>query len=173
MAAPLGCPGCPYSGFLHRQGYYPRYLSDLQERMWVAWFICPRCGKTTSCLPSFALPYRHVRVETVAAFLAGRQEDAGVQRHWDLLQRYWRGFQRWWRQLAQGVGMRFGNQAWKDARAFWDGMMVFCGGLESASHGLLWEFGLGVFFRYRVHGWARRSRCRMGMARQGPRWDSG
>lgn len=173
MPSPLGCPGCSYGHRLHRHGSYERGLSDLQERFRVARFLCPRCGGTTSCLPSFALPYRYVRVVTVAAFMAGEERDEGVQRHWDLLRRYWKGFLWWWSTLAQAVGLCFGPVIWKTARAFWDGMVVFCGGLESASHGLLWEFGVGVFFRYRVHGWARRSRSRLGIRRETPRWESG
>ena len=173
IAAPLGCPGCRYTFRLPRHGYYPRRVSDLQEQMWVARFICPRCGLTTSCLPSFCLPYRYVRVVTVAAFVAGEEQDGGVQRHWDLLRRYWKGFLWWWSTLAQTVGLCFGPCIWKTARAFWDGMLALCGKLEWASHGLLWEFGMGVFFRYRVHGWARRSRSRQGISREAPRWESG
>ncbi len=172
VASPVGCPGCSYAHRLHRHGYYARWLSDLQERLWVARFRCPWCRLTTSCLPVFALPYRYVRVVTVAAFMTGERREGGVQRHWDLLCRYWKGFLRWWTALARGVGLCFGSRVWKTARSFWEGMAAFCGGLEPASHGLLWEFGLGLFFRYRVHAWARRSRSDMGIRREPPRWDS-
>lgn len=87
VAAPVGCPNpvCRNTGRLHRHMKYERGLSGLAGMFGVMVFLCEACRQTVSCLPSFALPYRYVRVATVEAFLRGETGDPEVRRHERLL----------------------------------------------------------------------------------------
>lgn len=160
MPAPLSCPGCLADRILHRHGSYERGLSDLGNNrntlMRVARFLCAACQKTVSLLPSFALPYRYVRVATVMLFMSGRLDDDGVQRWMELLRRYRGGFMKWrWRELSEAVGLFLSGRRWKDGREFWSALMKRYGDLREVGLRLVWDFGEGMFFRYVVHGWAR------------------
>jgi hypothetical protein len=54
-----GCSSCGYEGMLHRHGHYDRNVVTLYEHFIISIqrFLCPKCGKTYSLLPSALIPY--------------------------------------------------------------------------------------------------------------------
>lgn len=54
-----GCSACGYEGMLHRHGHYDRNAITLYEHLIISIqrFLCPKCGKTYSLLPSALIPY--------------------------------------------------------------------------------------------------------------------
>lgn len=152
---PSCCPACVTSGPLHRHDCYERYLSDLQGQFLVVIFLCPRCGVSVGCLPSFALSYRYIRVSTVAAFMNGRLEEPDVQRHLELLKRYQRDWEQWVPALAQRLGNRWGWSKGMPLAGLWKDLIDLYASLSEAARRLVLEFGVGVFRCYQVHAWAR------------------
>lgn len=175
VEAPVGCPApaCGNTARLHRHMQYARDLSGLKERFWVKVFLCVWCHRTVSCLPSFALPYRYVRVSTVAAFFGGRLEDPEVQRHEHLLQRYRKDLERRLRPLVEVLGLYLGNRVLSSAKDFLTALGRKHADLKEAQRRLVIEFGMGLFGRYVCHGWARASVSGVGSLKRRVRWDSG
>jgi hypothetical protein len=56
---PYHCKNCGYNGKLHYHGTYPRNVITLlgYHIIYIPRYICPKCGKTCSILPSFVIPY--------------------------------------------------------------------------------------------------------------------
>jgi hypothetical protein len=54
-----GCPFCPYHRRLRRHGFYYRNVICFFAfyRLPVQRYLCPRCRRTISALPSFLVPY--------------------------------------------------------------------------------------------------------------------
>ena len=175
IPAPQGCPNarCGNSRRLHRHMKYERGLSGLSTTFWVAVFWCGQCRTAVSCLPSFALPYRYVRVATVEAFLRGETEDPDVQRHERLLQRYWKDLQVHLARLLQRLGCFWGKAPFFTVKEFWRVLKKKCDGLMNGSRVLVMNFGLGVFRQYAVHAWARESICGVGSPKRRARAESG
>lgn len=76
-------------------GTYKRYTtnnSDADVLFRVARFKCNACKRTTSCLPSFAQPYRQIAIETIEGFITGDYYRLDVRHFEWLLIRYSRTF---------------------------------------------------------------------------------
>ena len=76
---PVGCGHCGAVGRMVGHGSYRRKPKD-QERAWwirVRRWLCQVCRRTTSCLPSFLLPWRHYRVGVIQGVLVRRLEVEG------------------------------------------------------------------------------------------------
>ena len=142
--------------------------------VWIARFLCPVCGRTTSCLPSFAQPYRLMATDTVEAFLQGRLNEPGIARHWDLLlchRRRWDGRAP---QIEAVTGAFFGPAGDQPApQRLLAAMLSKWGGLQQAAVRLLDLFGETPLGRYRIHDWARVARGSVDPLRKPPYQDSG
>ena len=152
---PRQCGNCERMGTLKPLGSYDRYttgaLGDLVQFS-VARFICAGCERTTSCLPSFAQPYRLVANETIEAFVEGDIDRLDVQHTEGLLKRYLKRFLGWERSLRGILGNRFGRAPPKEtATAFWRRAVAACGSLAELSLRLVQEFRTTCFGTYRCH----------------------
>lgn len=71
--APKKCPhrGCGINLEMKKNGYYSRYLITLTfiGRIWIRRYVCPKCGRTLSMLPSFCLAWHAYGVEFVLSLL--------------------------------------------------------------------------------------------------------
>lgn len=175
VAAPVGCPNplCGNTGRLHRHMKYPRGLSGLAGFFWVMVFLCVCCRQTVSCLPSFALPYRYVRVVTVADFFDGRLDEPEVRRHEHLLKRYLKDLEHGVPRLVGALGMYLGNRKIHSAKDFLKALGRKHADLKEASRCLVMEFGMGLFRTYVCHAWARASVSGVGSLKRRVRMESG
>jgi hypothetical protein len=152
---PEGCGNCKRIGTLKPHGSYGRYTTGVvgtAVRFSVARFLCEPCGRTTSCLPSFAQPYRLVANETIQAFVQGDNDRLDVRHTEGLLKRYLRRFEGWQRSLRDLVGNRFGRGPPKEtATAFWRRAVAACGSLAELTLRLVQEFRTTCFGTYRCH----------------------
>lgn len=152
---PQQCGNCAQFGTLATLGYYRRYTTDakgIAVQIHVARFRCGRCGRTTSCLPCFALTYRLVACKSVEAFFCGDITGNDVRRCEGLLVRYLeRCLQRheWLRDL---VGSRFGRgPPGESATAFLRRAVAACGSLAELTALLIQEFSATCFGTYCCH----------------------
>jgi hypothetical protein len=78
---PEQCPKCGVVGRMTGHGSYGRKPKDLERayRLRVKRWQCQQCKRTTSCLPSFLLSFRHYLVSVIQAVLEQRLE---VGRNW-------------------------------------------------------------------------------------------
>jgi hypothetical protein len=152
---------------------YERSLSGLDAELWVMLFLCVACRRTVSCLPSFALPYRYVRVATVADFFEGRMEEPEVRRHEHLLKRYRKDLERGVQSLVRVLGLYLGNRVLASAKDFLQALRRKHADWQDASRCLVMEFGMGLFRKYVCHGWARASVSGVGSWKRRVRWESG
>jgi hypothetical protein len=177
VAAPVGCPNpsCGNRGRLHRNHKYGRSLSGLPygTNFWVAGFLCGMCRLTVSCLPSFALPYRHVRVKTVESFFCGQTDDPEVERHRHILERYRNDLKVHLHLLTRCTGYFLGEKIFCQAEGFLKALVRKCGDLAEGGRQVAMQFGLGIFREYSVHAWARRSVWGVGSPKRRVRADSG
>jgi hypothetical protein len=174
ILAPERCPNarCGNNRRLHRHMKYERGLSGLPTTFCVAVFWCQQCRTAVSCLPSFALPYRYVRVATVEAFLRGETEDPEVQRQEHFLRRYWKDLQAQLVLLLRRLGCFLGKAPFFTVKEFWRVLRKKCADLANGSRLLVMNFGLGLFRQYAVHAWARESICGVGSPKRRVRVDS-
>jgi len=161
---------------LHRHGCYGRDVVESGKlfRIQVARFLCAACHRTTSCLPSFALPYRLLGADTVEAFLLGKTEGAGVERHEDLLQSYRRRWEQRAGQIQAVTGPLFGSGFLEEtvSEGLLRGLLDRWETLACASVRLLADFGESPLGRYRIHDWARVARGSVDPLRKIPPLDS-
>lgn len=142
--------------------------------VWIARFLCPACGRTTSCLPSFLQPYRLMATDTVEAFFQGRLSEAGIARHWDLLHSYGRRWEKRAPEIEAVAGAFFGPAGGEPApHRLLSALLSKWGGLQQAGVQLLELFGETPLGRYRIHDWARAPRRGVDPRRKPPVWDSG
>ncbi len=68
------CPQCQAECLLISYGSYSRTLIDVgfDDSICVRRYLCPRCRRTVSLLPEFALPYLRSSVSVIGAFLTAR-----------------------------------------------------------------------------------------------------
>ncbi len=161
---------------LHRHGFYPRNVVELGRLLLIriARFFCPACRRTTSCLPSFALPYRKLAADTIEAFLQGRLDQPDIVRNWDLLQANRRRWERRAPEIEALTGAFFGRAGEEPApRRLLAAMLSKWGGLQQACVQLLELFGETPLGRYRIHDWARAPRRSVDLLRTPPIQDSG
>jgi hypothetical protein len=152
---PERCGNCGQFGTLTLHAYYDRDTTGAKGepiRFWVARFICDACDLTTSCLPSFAQPYRLAANETIEAYLEGDRGRLDVQHLEGLLKRYMKRFGRWQHMLRGIVGSRFGRAPPKEtATAFLRRAVAACGSLAELTLRLVQEFRTTCFGTYRCH----------------------
>ena len=153
---PQRCGNCGRSGTLKPHGSYGRDTTGALGdpiRFRVARFLCkPPCETTTSCLPSFAQPYRLVANETIQAFVEDDTQRLDVQHNDGLLKRYLKRFAGWQRSLRGIAGNRFGRGPPKEtATAFWRRAVAACGSLAELTLRLVQEFRTTCFGTYRCH----------------------
>ncbi len=152
---PERCGNCGALATLAVLAYYSRYTTGTDGAavlFWVVRFICGACKLTTSCLPSFAQPYRLVGSETIKAFVQGETARHDVRRNEGLLKRYLKRFN-WWQTSLRGiVGNRFGRAPPKEsATAFLRRAVAACGSLAELTLRLVQEFRTTCFGTYRCH----------------------
>src|SRR5690606_37315169 len=83
------CPSCAEPTRLWRHGFYVRWVVSAKGhmmRLWIARFLCALCRRTISYLPDFALSYRLLGPDTLAAFMDGERERPDVRARYELLQ---------------------------------------------------------------------------------------
>ena len=152
---PEQCGNCGALATLEVLGSYSRYTTGAQGDpvlFRVARFICDACDLTTSCLPSFAQPYRLVASETIEAYVEGDTDRLDVQHTEGLLKRYVRRFTRWQETLRGIVGNRFGRAPPKEtATAFLRRTVAACGSLAELTLRLVQEFRTTCFGTYGCH----------------------
>ncbi len=152
---PERCGNCGALATLSVLAYYPRYTTGTNGdpvRFRVARFICGACELTTSCLPSFAQPYRLVASETIQAYVQGDTERLDVLHTEGLLVRYLKRFKRWEESLRGIVGSRFGRAPPKEtATAFLRRAVAACGSLAELTLRLVQEFRTTCFGTYGCH----------------------
>lgn len=142
--------------------------------IWIARFLCPACGRTTSVLPSFAQPYRKMATDTIEAFLQGRLGEAGIAQNLDLLQANRRQWERRAPEIEAITGAFFGPAGDEAAsRRLLDAMLLRWKNLRRAGVELLELFGEALLGRYRIHDWARAPRRSVDPRRKPPVHDSG
>lgn len=155
MRRPDLCGNCGEISTLKVLGYYSRYTTGVDGNavyFKVARFICKACGLTTSCLPSFAQPYRLAGTGTVEAYICREHCGLDVQRLEGLLKRYVRQIDRWHKYLCGIVGSRFGRAPPKEnATAFVRRAVAACGSLAELTLRLVQEFRATCFGTYRCH----------------------
>ena len=152
---PERCGSCGALATLKVLAYYSRYTTGVDGdpiRFWVVRFICDACDLTTSCLPSFAQPYRLAATETIEAFVDGERDRLDVQHLEGLLKRYVKRFEGWEASLRGIVGSRFGRAPPKEtATAFLRRAVAACGSLAELTLRLAEEFRTTCFGTYRCH----------------------
>ena len=155
VRVPERCGNCGAFGTLSLHAYYDRDTTGTQGELvhfWVARFICEVCKLTTSCLPSFAQPYRLAASETIEAYVNGDTDRLDVRRTEGLLARYLKRFERWQASLRGIIGNRFGRAPPKEtATAFWRRAVAACGSLAELTLRLVQEFRTTCFGTYRCH----------------------
>ena len=155
VLAPDLCGNCGCFDTLGGHGSYKRYttndsVADVLFR--VARFKCNACELTTSCLPSFAQPYRQLASETIEGFIAGDYDKLDVQHFEWLLIRYRLNFTQWHKSLLSIVGSRFGRAPPEEsATAFLRRAVAVCGSFAELTIRLVQEFKTTCFRIYRCH----------------------
>jgi uncharacterized protein DUF6431 len=104
---PAQCPKCGARASLKGHGYYPRKPRGLGAdfRLWVKRWRCKACGRTTSCLPCFLLPFRQyilvfIQWVLMARFAQGQSWSQVFQRTAPGESLHLRTIQRWCRSFA-------------------------------------------------------------------------
>jgi hypothetical protein len=142
--------------------------------IWITRFLCPVCGRTTSCLPSFAQPYRLMATDTIEAFLQGRRNEPGIAQYWDLLQANRRQWERRAAEIEAITGAFFGPAGDEAAsQRLLGAMLSRWENLQRAGVELLDLFGEALLGRYRIHEWARAPRRSVDPLRKPSIKDSG
>jgi ribosomal protein S27AE len=147
------CPHCGSAVGLQRHGTYGRWITTLIGallRLVVARFLCPRCRRTVSYLPDFALSYRTVHAESFQAYLEGDCQRRDVQTWQGLLRTYERRLHAWAPTLIRTVGAAFGR-APPLAAGVWPWLKGACGDLRAATRQLVTVFQISLLNRYQCH----------------------
>ena len=155
VRAPGRCGNCGRRAELELLGYYDRYTTGSTGApvdFSIARFRCETCGRTTSCLPSFAQPYRLVASTTIQAYGEGDKDSVDVRRNEGLLRRYFKSLERYLKVLRGIVGSRFGRAPPEEnATAFWRRAVAACGSLAELTVRLVHEFQTTCFGAYGCH----------------------
>lgn len=149
------CPSCGAPTKLWRHGRYERWLVSLVGalvRLCIARFLCPLCRRTISYLPDFALSYRLLGPDTLAAFMDGQHERPDVRRHHELLQGYARQLFGFARELIRTVGAGLGlAPPLCVEKGLWPWLKLAGDGLAPVARRLVMTFSIGLLGRYQCH----------------------
>jgi hypothetical protein len=155
VLAPEHCGNCGKVASLNILSSYERYTTNDSGAVVlfrVARFVCKVCKLTTSCLPSFAQPYRLVASETIEAFVMGDFGRFDVRNFEWLLVHYLENFDQWHRSLLSVVGSRFGRAPpGESATAFLRRAVAVCNSFAELTLRLVQEFKTTCFRNYRCH----------------------
>lgn len=155
VIAPEQCGNCDQFANFGIHSFYKRYTTNdagAAVLFWVARFKCKGCKLTTSCLPSFAQPYRLVASDTIGSFIEGDTERVDVQHFGWLLVRYLENFTQWHKSLLSIAGSRFGRAPpGESATAFLRRAVAVCGSFAELTIRLVREFRTTCFRIYRCH----------------------
>jgi hypothetical protein len=144
ITRPECCPRCGREQAFQRQGYYARWVDELQ--IWVARFRCRYCALDVSVLPDFAMPYRNRSVARVAEYFGASDTERRQQGGHDTLRRYWRAWRGIWRQVTHQVGL-----AAHEARSAWQALLRRFQNAAMAQRHLVQRYQQALLRRYRVH----------------------
>ena len=148
------CPRCLQAVQLHRHGRYQRWLiTRLAKAMllWIARFLCPLCRTTISYLPDFAFSYRPLQPQTFQAFLEGQAERADVRSYGERLRNYKLRAEEFAGELIRTVGATLGRPPPRPPQGLWSWLKKAGGGLQTVTRGLVTDFQITLFKRYRCH----------------------
>jgi hypothetical protein len=120
-------------------------------RLAIARFLCPLCRRTVSYLPDFALSYRLLGPDTLAAFMDGQSERPDVRSHYELLQGYARQLVGFAEELIRTVGAGFGLAPPLCREGLWPWLKLAGDGLASVARRLVMTFSIGLLGRYQCH----------------------
>ena len=152
---PERCPRCGKLHTLEHLGYYQRGCTDSEgevREISVRRFECANCGRTVSCLPDFAQPYRMINNATTQKFFAGDRESRDVERNSDNLRRYWGRFAGMVRRLGQTLGCSLGRGPPRETAAgLWRRILAKYRTLADATRNLVSDFKTTCFGQYRCH----------------------
>ncbi|MEK7751346.1 MAG: DUF6431 domain-containing protein [Acidobacteriota bacterium] len=152
---PARCPHCGKLDTLDHLGYYQRGCTDSAGKVReisVHRFECAHCGRTVSCLPDFAQPYRLINNATTQKFFRGATAANDVQRNRDNLRRYWQRFVRFAGDLRQTVGCALGRAPPQEpAAGLWQRILAKYQTLANATRQLVGAFQVTCFGKYGCH----------------------
>lgn len=152
---PVRCPHCGKLHTLDHLGYYQRGCTDSDGKVRdisVHRFECAHCGRTVSCLPDFAQPYRLINNATTQKYFDGNTTAPDVQRNRDNLRRYWRRFVDYAAYLRQRVGCALGRAPPKEpAAGLWQRILAIYRTLANATRYLVTAFKVTCFGKYGCH----------------------
>ncbi len=152
---PIRCPHCDGLRSLWALGYYQRYVSTRARNallISIRRFRCVLCKRTVSLLPQFAQPYRLVCNSLISMYFSGRRKNLAML-HWEApLRQYWRRFLFWLPTLAKTIEHQYGRPPpTSEPAAWWYFLVHQHRGLNRAMMGLLRDFQITPFGRYRCH----------------------
>lgn len=148
------CPSCLKPVHLHRHGHYKRWLINLLAKamlLWIARFLCPLCRTTISYLPDFAFSYRPLQPRTFEAYLEGQTDRPDVRSYSERLRHYKLRAEDFAAQLIRRVGSAFGRPPPQPPRGLWPWLKKAGDGLHTVTRGLVTDFQITFFKRYRCH----------------------
>ena len=148
------CPSCERLTSLHRHGCYSRWVVSVLGALWrllIARFFCPRCQRTISYLPDFALTYRLLGPDSFAAYLDGQHERPDVLRWYALLGTYRRRFEDFGGELFRSVGAGLGLAPPLSTHGLWLWLKRAGDSLATVTRQLVTTFKIGLLRRYQCH----------------------
>ncbi len=148
------CPCCERLMPLHRHGRYRRWVVTVLGRLWHLWitrFLCSLCRRTISYVPDFALTYRLLGADSLAASLEGQHDRPDVLRFWALLASYRRRFEAFGGELVRTVGAGLGLAPPLSMQDRWPWLKATGDGLASVTRQLVTTFKIGLLRRYQCH----------------------
>lgn len=173
ITRPSLCGHC--EGPLEPLGYYWRNVSGSRRyevfRIRIMRLICGVCRLTTSCLPSFAQPYRLVATEQLERHALAKEGAAQDDPWLSLLKIYLRVISRFLGEFFKRIGNYFGRpppEARRDGRALVAWLTKLRGSLATATEQLINHLGTCLFGAYRCHKKNRRSSQDKGGIRPAP-----
>lgn len=152
------CAHCQRAVTLHRHGRYQRWvvtLLGLLLHLWIARFLCPRCRRTISYLPDFALTYRVLGPETFEGYLDQSVDRPDVRTFRDLCASYQRQLDRFAPELIRTVGSALGLPPPRQPDGLWPWLRKAGKGLRPLTRRLVTDFKIGLLKRYCCHQPAR------------------
>ncbi len=153
---PSTCPCCGARQSLRAIGFYTRSSTASSTgkivSIKVRRFVCLRCRRTASILPSFAQPYRLICSITIQRHFENAASTLDTYRWRHLLRRYLKRFHGWVPQLLTRLGNTLGlpppseEDKWISLTRVWQVAEV-----ENMTHLLVHQYGVTLFGKYLCH----------------------